>query len=466
MCYFKRGRDAFWVKKILEANGMNVEVEGYEPNTGLEPFERYPTLYPFQKEGVEFLKVQQAGILGFDMGLGKTPTALEFGRQMGYESIMVVAPSALCSQWNSELKKHFGYEDAVVITGKITKSKRMDLYDSPFIIASYDILKYDKIFPHVEYLILDEAQKIKNWKTQRARAISLIVSPHTVGLTGTPVENRIDDLYYITDQIIPAFFGSFSQFQENYIIRDHWGGIIGYNNLEEVYSMMQSIMFRKLKHEVEVELPESILVQRTVSWRRDEKDIYQRIKDQGKSIGTLAELKACASNPAVKGNVGKWSSKETTLYELLEDELQGRKVIVFTQYKKNIPRMIRMGDELGIKHLHLMGGMTKQMDDIREKFDSFDTGVLFMTDIGMYGLNLQSADVVVNFDLPWNPAHLKQRYGRIDRIGSEHKSILFVNLVSEDTIDDHILKLLDHKDFLFGATIDGIQKHILESEFK
>ena len=410
--------------------------------------------------------------------------SLEFARQIEAKSVMVVAPGALINQWNNELKKHFGYHGAVVISGKIQKKKRLEMYKHPFVIVSYDTLKNDILWhktdalrnefvrDNLQYdvLVLDEVQKVKNWKTQRAEAVSKIIAKYTIGLTGTPIENKIEELYFISDQIVPAYFGSFKGFQGRYITRDMYGQVIGYQNLEEIYHNLEAgLMFRRLKDEVELDLPDIVNMTRTISFNKHEKALYKEIKNKGKGIGTLAELKVVASNASIKGQVGQLSSKERELFEMLGDELYGRKVIVFTSYKKNVKRLCDISPLQGINFYGIHGGMGDELQIVVEQFNNANDergSVLYMTDVGMYGLNLQSADVLINFDLPWNPAYLKQRQSRIHRIGSEHKSVLMIDMVSENTIDEHIQEILNDKELLLKQTIDGVQAKLMEKEFE
>lgn len=460
MLYLKRARDVFTIQKILEDKNFECTIEGYKPRKGFKGFEKLPTLYDFQREAVDDLKEKGSGLLSLDMGLGKTPTSLVYAHEMGFESIIILAPSALLNQWNKELKKLFGYHDAVVISGKVQKQKRLELYKNPVVIASYDIIKNDiqEIYEngeklHFDCLIMDEVQKVKNWKTKRAEAINNVVAEFVVGLTGTPVENKLEELYSIVDQIVPAYFGGFRAFADRYLRRDTWGSVIGYKNIEEVYAELSGVMFRRLKSEVNLQLPTRVEIERCVEMNSIEKKIYKEIGKRGNDLGTLAELKVCASNPCMKG-YNDISSKEKALKELLEDELSNRKVVIFTQYKKNVKRLVRITEEIGFESFYLYGGMGDKLQETVDAFDESENSILIMTDVGQYGLNLQTADVLINFDLPWNPSYLKQRAGRIERIGSEHESILIVNMISSNTIDEYIVQLLGMKQRLSDITID------------
>jgi SNF2 family DNA or RNA helicase len=469
MLYLKRPKDAFHVAEILKDRGFEVSLKGFSPKVGLK-IPKGPTLYPFQEEAVTRLESQERGLVAYDMGLGKTVISLEYARRGEFQSLMVLAPGALLTQWKSEASKLFGCDQAVVINGQIEKKKRLPLYNSPFIIASYDIIKNDLkdlwkmgIKLHFDLIILDEAQKVKNWDTQRAEAVSLIVAPVVLGLSGTPVENKIEELYFIMDQIIPAYFGGFGRFKERYILTDSWGSITGYKNLEEVYDSLSEVMLRKKAEEVGEQLPKIVTMERRCNLTPNEKAFFNKIADRDKGLGTLQELKVFSSNSSIySGEVlGGLSSKEKMFQELINDELEGRQVIVFTQFKKNVKRLESLVNE-DRKVFTLTGGMKVDMKEFAEEFAKTPRAVLIMTEVGVYGLNLQSASAVVNFDLPWNPSNLKQRIGRVRRLKSAHDSVLEINLISNDSLDDYILSLLQDKIDLFDATVEGVQKTIAE----
>lgn len=468
MLYFRRNRDAFHVAEILEEKGYEVSIKGFYPHKGLK-MEKNVQLYPFQEEAVEeFLLPKKRGLIGFDMGLGKTVLALEFARRAGMRSIMVLAPGALLGQWKSELEKHFGYHGAVTISGKVQKRKRLQMYANPFVIASYDILKFDLedlakkgIYLHYDLLILDEVQKVKNWDTQRAAAVSKVVAPYVLGLSGTPVENKLEELYFVADQIVPAYFGGYTKFKQKYMIQDNWGSVIGYRGLEEVYESLQGLMIRKKAEEVGEQLPEVVELEYRCDLTSEEKQLFNSIAEKDKGLGTLQELKACSSNPLYyAGEFAGESSKEKLFEEIINEELADRQVIVFTQFKRNLLKLEKLVRDRPV--FVLSGDSRVDMADFAEEFRNTPKAVLLMTEVGVHGLNLQTASAVVNYDLPWNPSNLKQRIGRVRRLKSEHDTILAINLISNNTLDDYILKLLSSKVDLFNATVEGVQKMVMD----
>lgn len=461
-------RSVFRMAEILSEHGVAVEVVGYDPITGLERFPTGPKLYPFQEEGVRFLQNTGSCLLADDMGLGKTIQTLEYARREEFDSMMIMATSLVTEQWDAALKEHFDFDGAALITGRISRQRRKELYQEPLTIVSYDILRRDEIFPHVSCLVLDEAQNVKNWTTQRAQAVSKIVAPTVIGVTGTPLQNNLSELFYVIDQIIPAHFGSFAQFQEKYIIRNYYGKPTGYRNLPEVYETLHPIMCRRLKHEVEADLPERVEKQFDIDFTPEERGVYEHIMNKGRSIGVLAELKATVSNPAVKMPLKSGlSTKEKVLKKLLTEELSEQKVVVFTEFKKNIPRLMKIAKSINMPAQFIHGGMQRQVDGIKRNFEKMDRGILFLTDVGMAGMDkLQTAKTLINFDLPWNPSDLEQRAGRIERMGSTHTSVLIINLAVRDSIDDHILEVLNMKEELFAVAVDGVKSYILERVFE
>jgi SNF2 family DNA or RNA helicase len=463
--YIRNPRFAFAVRDMLEDIGVDVKLRGFKPTTGLTGFDTAPDLYDFQEDTLDFLMKSRRGLIVYDTGLGKTIVSLEYANRTKKKSVLVVCPKSVTKQWKSELKKHYGYNDAVVVTGGMKPALRKELYDYPFVIASYDIFKHDKVFPHVDLLILDEITYVKNWTTTRSKAIARIVAPEVIGLSATPIENKLNDIYHEIDQISPGYLGGHSKFELNYVVKDDWGSIIGYRNLDKVHDIINDIVVQVAKEDVDLELPDKVLSTRTVELSAPERKYYEAVKGLGMTVGNLAILKVLSSNIAMKMKMKGDSSKEKLLSDILTHEVNGRKVIIFTQYRKNIQRLRRIALRCGMKTKILHGGLTNKTEEIVQRFEDYDSGCLIMTDVGKHGLNLQTADVVINFDSPYNPAVVIQREGRIDRIGSEYSSILMMSLFTEDSHDDQIQQILSGKSDMSFETLHGTKK-ILEEAFK
>lgn len=463
LMWLKRPRDGYELYRILRDEGYRVTIEdNLEDETVSLP--KHPKLYQFQSDAMEFLRNNDyTGLISLDMGLGKTIVALQSIYELKKSPVLIVAPSSLLYQWKSELEKHFGYNSAKVITAKVKKKDRIEAFNhGDIIITNYELLRTVAIERQFELLILDECQRVKNWKTRTAYSISCLVSKRVIGLSGTPVENNIMELYNITDQIKPAYFGTQRKFYNRYV-QDHYGNAFTYKNLDEVYRRLQPLMYRKTKDEVEVQLPKLITKTYEVSLTNKETKAYwDMLRNQENVLGAISNAKVFASSSALRIEDLKASSKEKELLKIL-GETTGQ-VIVFSQYKKEITRLEGL---MGGLNYYSMCGDTKKRDRdlIIQTWKNDPTGILLMTEIGTHGLNLQTAKTLINMDLPWTYARLQQRYGRIQRIGSEHESNLVINLVSKDTIDDRIQEIILNKKEVAEMSVDGKTQTRIASNF-
>jgi len=258
--------DEVWeyIKSYEEKERLKKEREKLieEIKGGKEKFVRLKhPLFPYQLLGSVFLSLTQRAILADDMGLGKTVQAiassLYLKRLKRVKRVLVISPASLKHQWKSEIEKFCG-EKAVVIEG--TKAKRKKLYreKSFFHILNYELTYRDKdeiLSLNPDLVILDEAQRIKNWKAKTTQTVKSIKSKYAFILTGTPLENRLEELYSVVQFIDPLLLGPAWKFMERHIERDEWGGIAGYKRLDEVREKISPIFLRRRKDEVLDDLP-------------------------------------------------------------------------------------------------------------------------------------------------------------------------------------------------------------------
>lgn len=464
LTYIGNPAGIYRVQQLLKEYGYDYdlpkEVVGREKTVELKPqgFE----LYPYQKECVEYgRKKDFSYICSLDIGLGKTYTALMSFYESDSKNLLIVCPSPLVEQWAEVLKENFNVEPTIVNT-KIKKEKRKKLLEEDaLVITSFDILwRENNANIQVDMLIIDEASKIKNYKTARAKALQKVIAKRRITLTGSPIENKLNELYAISDNTIPAFYGSIGMFYEKYT-QEKGGRILP---LEELYHKSKDLIFRKTKQDVKEQLPEKVMMELYCDLTPEEKKCGNIIKALDKeAIGKLAMLKVWTSNPNIYLKNDKLSSKEKLLEDLLIDELSDKKTVVFTQYKKNIPRFKKIATDNGIKALYLSGDNSKEIKEIRDKFINEDYQVLFMTQVSEYGMDkLQIASHLINMDLPYNPAQLEQRIGRIFRLGSSHESILIINLLSRNTLDKYLINILNNKSELSSLTLKNIKEHIID----
>ncbi|HEC45182.1 MAG TPA: ATP-dependent helicase [Bacteroides sp.] len=454
------------------------------------------TLYPYQKKGI--IEIIKAGriLLADDMGLGKTIQAIAaveiFARFFNVSRILVICPTSLKYQWKSEIRKFSG-RDARVVEGLIHKRKDLYRKEDFYKIISYGLVRNDTNLINdwqADLVILDEAQRIKNWKTQTAKAVKKIRSEHVIVTTGTPLENRIDDLHSIVEYVDMYKLGPLFRFLDNHQELDEYGKLIGYKNLRTINKTLEDILIRRTKKEIADQLPgridKNFFVEMTPEQISDHKDYYDvvaRLSTKWYEQGYLSEedrqnLLICLNCMRMvsdstyildqKTNFGnKIGEIMSLILEMTED--QGNKIVIFSQWKKMFDLLTVELDKMGLEYEYLNGdvpaGKRKTMID---RFQSDQALKLFLsTDAGGVGINLQSANMLINIDLPWNPAVLEQRIGRIYRLGQK-KHIQVYNLISKFSIEHRILHLLEFKRNVFAGVLDegGEDRVMLEGFLK
>ena len=445
-------------------------------------------LYAYQAEGALFAARAGRALIGDEMGLGKTIQAIAaaelFARHFGVQRVLVVCPTSLKHQWKNEFAC-FTERTVQVIGGLRTKREQQYREDVFCKITHYETLARDADLIDAwapELVIADEAQRIKNWNTIAARALKRIASPYAIVLTGTPLENRLEELISIVQFVDRHRLGPTWRLLDQHQKRDDAGRVIGYHGLDHIGQTLAPVMLRRRKAEVLTQLPERldnrIFVPLTPQQRlhHDENgDIVARIVSRWRKTGYLSDsdqkrLHICLQFMRMACNSTWLIDKETdhghkvdelmtVLDELLEDP--AAKAVVFSQWlgtHELIQR--RLGTGKGQRdwgHVLFSGNVPgEQRGALVDKFHTDANCRLFLsTDAGGVGLNLQhAAAVVINMDLPWNPAVLEQRIGRVHRMG-QARGVQVINFVGQGSIEEGILSVLAFKKSLFAGVLDG-----------
>jgi hypothetical protein len=327
-----------------------------------------------------------------------------------------------------------------------------------------------------DVVILDEAQRIKNWHTKTARAVKSLVSPYAFVLTGTPIENRIDEIYSIVQYLDPGLLGPLFRFNRDFYDLDERGRPIGYKNLDELMRRLQSVMLRRRKRDVETELPGRTVKNYLVGMADEQRLRYDEFKGQATRLVRIAQrrpltqqeferlqrLLACmrmlCDTPFILDPACRISPKleelERVLSELLSDP--DRKVIVFSEWERMLILVREMAQDLGTEVAWHTGSVPqdrRRAEIARFKRDP-ECRLFLSTDSGSVGLNLQTASAVINLDLPWNPAKLEQRIARAWR-KNQMRTVDVINLVTEDSIEHAMLHVLSQKQALADGVLDG-----------
>ncbi len=436
-------------------------------------------LYEYQLRGAVFLACRGRSILGDDMGLGKTVQTMAaveiLARERGIERVLVVAPASVKYQWEGEIRK-FTNRAVQVIEGGF--DDRLTQYAQP---AFYRLVNYEQVLRDRDALnawgpdliVLDEAQRIKNWESKISQAVKKLRSRYAIVLTGTPLENKLEELYSIVQFVDDRRLGPAFQFLHEHRVLDEDGRLKGYRYLDRIREKLAPILLRRTRAEVLHQLPErtdnTIYVELSDEQRRpyeEQRAALARLLqkktltelDRKRILCCLANLRMLCDSTYLFDKATNVSPKLDEFAELMEDLVQegGHKAVVFSQWELMLSQAAARLREQGIGHEVLHGRVPAK--DRRKLLDRFrddpNCRVLFSTDAGGTGLNLQVADTVINLELPWNPAVLEQRIARVHRLG-QSRPVRAIHFVTRGTIEERVLKTVEMKRSLFSGLFDG-----------
>ena len=440
-------------------------------------------LYDYQKTGMLHLAFTERAILADEMGLGKTVQAVAacelLQRIRNISKVLVISPTSLKSEWEEQIVK-FSDLPAIIIYGN--KKLRLHQYqkESFFYLVNYEQVLRDH--EHIQRLIdpdviiLDEAQRIKNWQTQTAVTIKNLYSPYAFVLTGTPIENRIDDIYSIMQFLDPKFFGSLFRFNREYYRLDEKGKPIGYKNLDTLHRKLKPVLLRRLKEDVEGQLPGRTINNYFVQMSNEQNERYKDYEDTVARLASaaqrrpltkeefehlqqsLAAMRMLCDTPYIMDEECRICPKLREVENILEELFQDKdtKIIIFSEWVRMLHLITELLKHMEIKFAWHTGEIDqkKRRSEINYFKNDKECRVFLSTDSGSVGLNLQIANVVINIDLPWNPARLEQRIARAWR-KHQTRTVQIINLISENTIEHRMLALLDHKRSLADSVLDS-----------
>ncbi|MCZ2342917.1 MAG: DEAD/DEAH box helicase [Bacteroidales bacterium] len=441
-------------------------------------------LYEYQIRGALFLACRGRSILGDDMGLGKTVQTLAavelLARERGIGRVLVVAPASVKYQWEGEIRR-FTKRAVQVIEGS-PDDRQSQYAEATF----YRLVNYEQVVRDREainawkpdLIVLDEAQRIKNWESKTSRAVKKLVSRYAIVLTGTPLENKLEELHSIVQFVDERRFGPAFQFLHDHRILDEQGNLIGYRHLEKIREKLEPIFLRRTREEVLGQLPartdNTVYVelaaeqigpyeeQRTALARLLAKN-YLTDLDRKRLLACLVNLRTICNAVVLPDLPRPVSPKLDELAEIVPELLNdgGRKLVIFSQWETMISHAAAVLEPLGIGFVVLHGGLPgKDRKAVLERFRTEATCRVFLsTDAGGTGLNLQMADTVINLELPWNPAVLEQRIARVHRMG-QNNPVRVVNLVTRGTIEERVLRTLTAKQSLFQGIFAGDEDEI------
>lgn len=438
-------------------------------------------LRDYQKEGYVWLQTLKDygfnGILADDMGLGKTLQIITLLDSLqSQKPSLVICPSSLIYNWEDEVHKFSDTLKVTCITGNQDNRKSViTLMDYGLYVTSYDYMRrdyelYDQI--EFEYVILDEAQYIKNQKTQNAKSVKSLNAKHKLALTGTPIENSLAELWSIFDFLMPQYLFNYHYFQNQYetdIVKRK-----DENKTKQLKRLVTPFILRRNKKDVLKELPDKIEQNMLLSFNEEEEKLYvanlakvneelQQLydiegSDKMQILKMLTRLRQICLEPRmVYDNIEYPSSKLKACLELLKTfKENNQKVLLFSSFTKVLDYI---GDEChkaGISYYMLTGSTKKE--ERRELVSHFqkDKTTVFLISLkaGGTGLNLTAAEAVIHFDPWWNVSAQNQATDRAYRIG-QNKNVQVFNLVMKDSIEEKILRLQKEKKELADAFVEN-----------
>jgi SNF2 family DNA or RNA helicase len=453
------------------------------------PQEIQATLRSYQLEGVHWLerlrKMHLGGILADDMGLGKTLQAIiaitQNHKEIGNGPSLIVCPTSLVYNWKAEFHKFNPILKTIVIDGTPDKRKKAlkTCKEFDIIITSYNLLQKDvEIYKAIKfnYAILDEAQHIKNRGTRNAKSVKMVQAAHRLILTGTPIENSLDELWSLFDFLMPGLLSSYDRFVEKYIRK-----LTPFNqsdsSLEGLKKKVSPFILRRMKEDVLKDLPPVSEIVYHCHLTDKQKELYHSYAAEAKEelsrlvkkegfdkiqihvLATLTRLKQICCHPAIFAKDAPEagdSAKYDMLMELLPSLIEGKhKTVIFSQYTKMLTILREDLKQMGIAFAYL-DGTSKNRLEIVNQFNEDPKILVFLVSLkaGGSGLNLTSADTVIHYDMWWNPAVENQATDRVHRLGQK-RSVSSYKLITLNTIEEKILSLQNRKKGLVKKVISS-----------
>ena len=380
-------------------------------------------------------------------------------------AVLIVCPTSLVRNWESEAKKFVPWLKTLVVSGPDRAGTFDRFGEADIVITSYALLQRDfddaYLGRRFEVVVLDEAQHIKNRKTNNARAAKRIESNHRLVLTGTPVENSVTDVWSIFDFLMPGYLGDYESFKANYELPIQDGGEEGRLAQEKLRRKLHPFILRRLKREVARDLPDKLV--RVFECVMSDKAMREYIEVKGKErakaktkfqmLALLMKLRRIAS-----------AGKVEAFMEQLDEAIDGgHRILVFSQFVSQLQELKKELDKAGIKYCYLDGATKDRLGECNRFNLNRDIPVFLISLMaGGTGLNLVGADMVIHYDPWWNPAVEDQATDRAHRIGQK-KKVYVMKLIAHDSVEEKVLALQRKKQAVIAATVAASDEAIANS---
>ena len=466
-------------RELFQKLGSIEEIEATKKPRNLKA-----TLRPYQDSGLSWLKfihdIGSGGVLADDMGLGKTVQTIALLLAVKQEEkqirTLIVAPTSVVTNWERELARFAPTLSVALWHGADRKEQTEAVKEADVVITSYALLRRDEEFLSkldLTYAILDEAQHIKNPMSATAAAAKRLHSKRRLALTGTPIENRLSEIWSIFDFVSPGLLGPLDRFEQRYSRPIEAGD---YKTAQRLRSTIHPFILRRTKSEVAKDLPEKIETDQICDLTGEQRNVYLAVarevraqvlgevervglaKSQIQILAGLTRLRQAACDPRLLGLPRDYSDEDSgklvALRELVSNAVEGgHKVLIFSQFVMMLKIIEKAMKEDSVPYEYL-DGSTKDRQARVDNFQNNPSVPVFLISLkaGGTGLNLTAADTVIHFDPWWNPAVEQQATDRAHRIG-QTKVVTAYRLVAAGTIEEKILQLKAKKRELVASVL-------------
>ncbi|MGL5348693.1 MAG: SNF2 helicase associated domain-containing protein [Peptostreptococcaceae bacterium] len=433
------------------------------------------TLRNYQIDGFKFFNTlshyEFGGILADEMGLGKTIQAISFLLSKENKKSIVVTPTSLIYNWKDEFENFAPSLKVLVMHGD--KNQRIEAFNTigeyDIILTTYATLRNDFDYykeMYFDYMIIDEAQNIKNPNAQNTETVKNINASVKFALTGTPIENNLVELWSIFDYLMPGYLFNQKSFENKFVGSKK-------ENIKELKKMINPFILRRLKKDVLTELPDKIEKKYFVEMDKEQKKIYKALiddinekrnneefkEDKITVFSYLTKLRQLCLDPSVliEDYKGKSAKTEECIAIIKSSIEENRKILLFSQFTSVLKNLGQRLEEEGVNYSYLDGSINaaKRIDLVKEFNESEDAKVFLISlKAGGTGLNLTSADLVIHFDPWWNPAIEDQATDRAHRFGQKNV-VEVIKLIAKGTVEEKIIKMQEDKKELIRNVMSG-----------
>ena len=475
-------------KGAEQLKALSKKIQDFKGIEAVNPPDNLLTeLRDYQHQGLNWLQFtreyQFNGILADDMGLGKTVQALahllyekqhQVNNTHEKRPTLVIAPTSLMGNWKREAQRFTPDLKLILLHGLHRKAHFAEIAQYDIVLTTYALMLRDKEFHEQQqyhFVILDEAQNIKNARSKTSQVIFKLKARHRLCMTGTPMENHLGELWSLFHFLMPGFLGTQDRF--NRLFRSPIEKQGDYDRQQQLHKRIKPFMLRRTKEMVATELPEKTEMIRTVPLSGKQRDLYETVRlamdekvreeiskkglarSQIMILDALLKLRQTCCDPRLlslsKAKDVHVSAKLEMLMEMVPEMIEeGRKIIIFSQFVKMLGFIEEEINKLNIPYAKLTG-QTRNRDDVIMSFQEGDA-LIFLISLkaGGVGLNLTAADTVIHYDPWWNPAVERQATDRAYRIGQD-KPVFVYKLLTEETVEEKILLMQNKKQKLADA---------------